>query len=178
MRKKFSIVLLLFAFVLSVFSGCAKKTDDTSAGNSATASPTPTDVAAVSPDTGTADTFNVPDWMAVTAHAMQFNYIDVSAPPDGHITASQEQHDKILSELSDVSFDLTDAVTDMTTDFAFAMNEPFMFFGFTDTGLLVKEPTDDGTGYLYYLALFTDYPQLNDLKDYIGEMRTNYSAAE
>jgi len=131
--------------------------------------------------------FNVAQWLEVEANAMAFEYIDVSLYPDiwdrgveptGSFAASEADKENILYLLAGVSFAPLQAPAVFAVDFAFAMNEPFVFFGFDGEGLFVREPSARGTGYAEYKALFEDYGELSDLREYIGKMRLAQAAPD
>ncbi|MCL2493218.1 MAG: hypothetical protein FWF33_04135 [Clostridiales bacterium] len=118
---------------------------------------------------GGAAAFNTGAWMDDKANAMQFQYIAVY-DGDAYSAADEADQQWILSALKDVNFDPIGEISDMRPDFAFAMNEPFLFFGFTESGaLIVKEPKE--TSYAYYEAKAETYPQLSTLRARLDEMR-------
>ena len=127
--------------------------------------------------------FNVTNWFENTDNAKQFQYIDIAVYPDtwdrglepiAHIEADKDDEQFIRDALADVIFSPAQPWEEMTVDFSFAMNEPFLFFSFTDEGLHVKEPWEGDSDYLYHSASFEDWPKLYDVKEYIGEMRLGY----
>ena len=167
--KRILLLSLVLAFTLTAFSACGKAEEKSGSTEGGPGAATP---------------FNVQSWLEIEANAMAFQYIDVSvypniwdrdAEPIGHIEANELIKKSILDVLEEVFFAPMQSPADFTVDFAFAMNEPFVFFGFTDAALLVKVPSEDGIGYLYYEAKLDDYRhQLHYLRGFIEGIRTNY----
>lgn len=114
-------------------------------------------------------TFSVPEWLDDPDHAAMFMYIAVSTGPDKSITAGESDQDFILGALEDVVFDAVQSPGDVDWDFAFGMNEPFMFFTFIEGSLFVKVPLD--TAYADYAAQVDSYDGLSELLKYIDKMR-------
>lgn len=173
-----SIALLLAA---ALFAGCSA-TEEDPAGLTTTAEETKA-AKATAP-------FILKDWLADEDNAMIFEYIDVSVYPDtwdrgveatAHLEATEEEKADILAFFQDTVFTPIDPVEDLTVDFAFAMNEPFLFFCFkgeaADNTLTIMQPKDS-SGYFYFEASIADYPELDSLREYIGEMRLGYAMGE
>jgi len=148
MKKPFKGVLVLTVLILTLLAlcGCSEEPSDTPEAD---------------------DSFNVTAWLKDEDNAMMFTYIAVSTQPDGYEAVDESEKDFILAKLANVDFDAVQAQDD-EWDFAFCMNEPFMFFTFYEDDLLVKVPND--TGYDYYAAQLGDYPELIELLDYIDAM--------
>ena len=164
--KRVLLLSLVLTLALTGFAACGKAEEEPG--------PTEGGPSVIAP-------FNVPQWLETEANFMAFEYIDVpvyqdiwdrDAQPIGSVEATETDKGEILAFLSAVFFTPLQSPADFTVDFAFAMNEPFVFFGFDEQGLFVKEPGD--TGCFYYKALFADYGELYDLREYIGEMRLGY----
>lgn len=173
-----SIVMLLLA---ALFAGCGKTDEEPTAPTTA---PEGTDTEKAS------NPFVLKEWLADDDNAMMFQYIDVSVYPDtwdrgveatAHLEATEEEKKDILSFFRDTVFMPIDPVEDLTVDFAFAMNEPFMFFCFkgevADNSLYIMQPKDS-SGYYYYEATVAEHPELDFLREYIGEMRLGYAMGE
>ena len=161
--KRVLVLALVLTLALAAFSGCGNKEEE---GGPDVVAP-----------------FNVRSWLETEANAMAFQYIEVPVYPNmwdrgeaaiGSAEATETDRESILEILTDVFFTPLQSSVEFTVDFAFAMNEPFVFFGFDEEGLFVKEPSPEGTGYVYYKALFEDYEELYELREYIGDMRLGY----
>ena len=133
--------------------------------------------------------FNTANWLDIPENAakLEFIQVEVFPPPDpwvrgvapiAHLEANENEKQIILEMLAPVFFAPADAWNDdMTVDFAFGMNEPFLFFSFDDKGLHAKVPGPDSTGYLYYFAPESDPvwgEELMYFRAFIGEMRLVY----
>jgi len=118
----------------------------------------------------TGATFSVPEWLDNPDHAAAFMYIAVNAGPDNSGAVSESDQEFILGALKDVVFDAVQSPGPAAWDFAFGMNEPFMFFTFIGDSLFVVVPLD--TGYADYAAQVGSYEGLSELRDYINKMRS------
>ena len=113
--------------------------------------------------------FNVTEWLSDTDNAMQFQFIAINTG-SGETEADETQKEFILDKLKNVVFDAVQSPGDVEWDFAFAMNEPYLFFSFLGgDSLFVKVP--DSIGYFDFAAQLTEYPELSELYDFINEMR-------
>jgi len=159
MAKRFLVILTSLALALALFSGCGK-TDE---GNL----------------TQGDDSFNTSYWLRDAAHAAQFQYIAIFTGKEDYFAADAADQQWILDQLEYVFFAPVETIFAAKDDFAFAMNEPYLFFEFTDDGLLwAKVPPETGRDYLYYQAKLADYPQLVALQARIEELQAAGGAQE
>jgi len=151
--RRILALLITLAMALAAFSGCGKQ----------------------GAAQGDPDVFTVGKWMADPANAMQFQYIAIYAGPDAdeYFAADEDTQRWILATLADAAFISAQAAADFRPDFAFAMNEPYLFFGFNESMLTAKVPSADGMGYVYY-AFFSP-PEA--LRARIDEQRQAHGAA-
>jgi len=144
-----------------------------------------------------ADGFNTGRWLRDEDHAKQLQYIAVYAKDlDGapYFAADEEARQWILDTLAEVPFAPAsleaihrqvmldslrseygatvdaDAVRRLGPDFAFAMNEPYLFFTFTEEGTLLAKVPEDIVGHAYYEAA-ADCAQLPVLQARLEELR-------
>ena len=157
MKKRIALVIAALLICTAVFAtGCG--------GNSGSGG---------SGDTGSVDitpgvNFSVSNWLSDNDHAQQFQFIAINAA-SGTTEATADQKDHIIGLLQNVVFDAVQSPNDDEWDFAFAMNEPYLFFSFRTDSWFVKVP--DNTGYVDYAAPIAAFPELSDLTDYINSIR-------
>jgi len=154
MKKRIALVIAALLICTAVFAtGCGGSNSDTGGEGSATMTP--------------GINFNVPDWLSDKDHEMQFQFIALNTS-SGTAEATADQKDHILGLLKNVVFDAVQSPNDDAWDFAFAMNEPYLFFSFRTDSWFVKVPNN--TGYDDYAASIATYPELTDLVDYINSI--------
>jgi len=158
MKKRIALVIAALLICTAVFvTGCG---GNSGGGNSDTGDGSG---AAITPGIN----FSVPDWLSDKDHEMQFQFIALNTP-SGTTEATADQKDHILGLLKNVVFDAVQSPNDDVWDFAFAMNEPYLFFSFRTDSWFVKAPADNG--YDDYAASIAAFPELNDLTDYINSI--------
>jgi hypothetical protein len=116
-------------------------------------------------------------WLENPHHVMQLLFVGVCVyenpldkEPITHIEANEDQKNHILDLLMDLVFIPVNPEQYVRPAIIFGMNTPFMFFSFSDKGLVVKWLPYDSNEYQYNIALFDNYPQLWDLSKFAGEM--------
>jgi hypothetical protein len=138
-------------------------------------------------DKGTWAPFEVDAWLEDADNAARFEYIAVNVFPSpetwgrgvepiAELEADETQREEILRFFDGVLFWVTDAPAgEQAFDLAFALNEPFLFFTFTENELYIQVPYESGPGgYEYFKQSLEETPALSDLKEYIGELRLEY----
>jgi hypothetical protein len=148
---------------------------------------TQTDTPVAGNNKGTWAPFEVSVWLEDADNSARFEYIAVNVfpPPEtwgrgvdptAELEADETQRKEILRFFDGVLFWVTDAPTgEQAFDFAFAMNEPFLFFTFTENELYIKVPYESSPdGYEYFKQSLEEATSLSDLKEYIGELRLGY----
>ncbi len=167
MKNKIAFLFVMFLSAFILFSCSNKNPEQPVAGGKGTTTP-----------------FNTAVWLSDEQNSSRFEYIQLEVFKDtwdretesiDSIVASDEDKSFILDKLKDIMFapEVNDP-SSFTNDFSFAMNEPFLFFGYTDDKLFVKVPWEGEGGYIYYSADFKSYPALEELKEFIGEIRLGY----
>ena len=169
MRKVLFLLLALGVLLVSL-SGCTGNGNETAVTNS---------------EEDKNDSFNVSNWLDNLDNKKTFNYITVREQPgivDKGIDAIDaiknfeldgSAKDYVMEKLRDINFDPIEPDEGITYDFAFGSDgeDPFMFFSFTDDGLVAKVPLEGGK-YQYYKARVDKYTSsLNSLRDHIGSLR-------
>lgn len=153
MTKRILAILAVLALTLAVFSGCGQTKNKMEAG------------------------FNTSAWLGEDAHAVQLQYIAIFTGKEDYFAADEADQQWILDKLKHVFFAPVETIFAAKNDFAFAMNEPFLYFEFTDDGLLwAKVPPESGRDYVYYEAKLADYEQLVELQARIEELQAAHGA--
>jgi hypothetical protein len=123
------------------------------------------------------ENFVLNSWLENPHNAMQLLFVSVCSyknpfdiEPITYIEANEEQKKYILDLLMDFIFQPVNPDQFIRPAIVFGMNSPFMFFSFSDKGLVAKWLPDGSNDYHYNIALFEDYPQLWDLSKFTGEM--------